>query len=239
MYTRCPECESTHVLNAASLAHSRGSVRCGHCGRKFDALETLFDEWPAVGATPPPAGARYRPPVLGNRQDLVVPFGPATVHYGSTRPGKAWLLLAFVLTAVTLANLAWMYRTELTAQPEIRAALRDFGLEREALEPPFRDPTQLQVISRDLHSHPTRAGLLVLSATFVNRAERAQAWPELELTLLDPAGRTVAARRFSVDEYLPGKGEPPPLLGPEVHVPVLLEFVNPGELATGFTIAFH
>lgn len=239
MYTRCPDCESTHVVNATLLAQSRGSVRCGRCGCKFDALESLFDEWPAAGATPPPAGARYRPPVLGNRQDLAAPFGPATVHHGRSGAGRVWGALAFLLAALTLANLAWTFRAELAAEPAVRAALREFGLARESLEPPFRDPDRLQVISRDLHSHPTRAGLLVLSATFVNRASRSQAWPELELTLLDPDGRTVAVRRFSVDEYLPGEGEPPPMLGPEVHVPVLLEFVNPGDLATGFTIAFH
>ena len=75
-------------------------------------------------------------------------------------------------------------------------------------------------------------------ATFVNHAERAQSWPELELTLLDLGGKPVARRGFTVAEYLPGRGSDTDLLRPRVHVPVLLEFANPGEQAVGFEIQF-
>lgn len=239
MYTRCPDCASAHVLNAALLAHSRGSVRCGRCGCKFDALEQLFDEWPAPEDTPPRAGARYRVPVLGSKQDLPVPFGPAYVHDPAVAAQRGkWLLISAALVLVTLVNLGWTFRAELESLPQVRAMLSELGLVERQAEREFRDPARIRVISRDLHAHPTRAGVLVLSATFVNHADRAQAWPRMELTLLNLAGQPVARRLFSAAEYLPGRGARGGLLQPQVHVPVLLEFTSPRERAAGFEIRF-
>jgi predicted Zn finger-like uncharacterized protein len=240
MYTRCPECQSIHVLNASLLAHARGSVKCGRCGRKFDALESLFDEWPDPADTPPPAGTRYRPQVLGSEEDLPEPFGPAS-RLPPRKPGTgpAWVLILLLLTLATLTHLAWTFRSDLLRQPQVEAVLAHWDLVDPRSTTSFRDTGQVQLLSRDVHSHPTRAGMLVLSATFVNRAAQAQAWPELELTLIDMSGKPVARRRFSAGEYLPGHTTGTPLLGPEVHVPVLLEFASPGEQATGFEIAFR
>ena len=227
------------MVNAPLLAQSRGTVRCGRCNRKFDALEQLFDEWPAPEDTPPPAGARYRPPVLGSQQDLFAPFGPAYVHRPSpaTRSGW-WVALAVLLLLVTTGNLAWTFKNELRTLPLVGSRLAQLGLAPQPSEAAFRDSARIHVISRDLHSHPTLAGVLVLSATFVNVADRAQTWPDLELTLLDLEGRAVASRQFRVDEYLPGRGFDGDLLQPGVHVPVLLEFASPGDAAVGFEIQF-
>jgi predicted Zn finger-like uncharacterized protein len=240
MYTRCTGCESIHVVNAELLAHSKGSVKCGRCGQKFDALDSLFDEWPAAGATPPPAGKRYRPPVLGSAQDLPAPFGPASMLPSEPGRGRrAWLAVLSLLISLTLLNAAWTFREELLAVPGATALLARWHLTDTPPEGALRDPDRIQVVSRDLHSHPTRAGMLVLSATFVNRADFAQAWPEMELTLLDLDGEAVARRRFQPAEYLPSQADFSGLVGPNVHVPVLLEFTSPGDQAAGFEIAFH
>lgn len=240
MYTRCPECDSSHVVNASLLAQSHGRVRCGRCGKKFDALEQLFDEWPALEDMPPPGGTRYRPPVLGSASDLSAPFGPAYVHHPSAEPSSGWWKGAFVMMLlVTAANLAWTFRAELHSIPQLNAVMTEFNWVSPPEERAFGDLAQIYVISRDLHSHPTRAGVLILSTTFVSHSDRAQSWPLLELTLLDLDGKAVAVRRLNVAEYLPGRGAEGDLLRPGVHVPVLLEFANPGNEATGFEIQFH
>jgi predicted Zn finger-like uncharacterized protein len=240
MYTRCPGCESLHVVNAELLAHSRGSVKCGRCGQKFDALASLFDEWPEAGAVAPPAGKRYRPPVLGSDQDLPAPFGPASREPpGSDRGRAGWLAALSLLTLLTLLHAAWAFREELLAVPAARALFARWHLVSDVPGGVLRDPERIQVVSRDLHSHPTRAGMLVLSATFVSRAHAAQAWPELELTLLDLDGEAMARRRFKPAEYLPDPTAFSGLIRPDVHVPVLLEFASPGDQAVGFQIAFR
>jgi predicted Zn finger-like uncharacterized protein len=239
VYTRCPECLSAHVVNAELLAHSRGSMRCGRCNRKFDALEQLFDDWPAPEATPPPAGARYRPPILGSKQDLNAPFGPGYIRQrtGGNRRGL-WMALLVVLSVVTVANAAWVFRDRFKQLTVTRFVMSELGRFDPAREETFSDPEQIHLVSRDLHVHPTRAGILVLSATFVNASDQAQAWPRLEVSLLDMNGEAIARRRFSVADYMPGRGAPDDLLGPQVYVPVLLEFANPDGKAVGFEIRF-
>ncbi len=90
-----------------------------------------------------------------------------------------------------------------------------------------------------MHDHPTRPGILVLSATFVNLAGQSQPYPDVAVALRDSENRTVAARRFSPADYLlqpPGEGV---RLASGQQVPILLEFADPGERATGFEITFH
>jgi predicted Zn finger-like uncharacterized protein len=240
VYTRCPECLSAHVVNAELLAHSRGSVRCGRCNRKFDALEQLFDEWPTPEATPPPAGARYRPPVLGNKEDLNAPFGPAYIrHRGGSKRQGLWRVLLLVLAVVTVVNVAWVFRDWFGQLTVTRFVMSELGSPASGQNQAINEPEQIHLVSRDLHVHPTRPGVLVLSATFVNGSDHAQNWPSLDLTLLDINGKGIARRSFSVEDYMPGRGVTGDLLGPKVHVPVLLEFANPGDRAVGFDIRFH
>jgi hypothetical protein len=144
-----------------------------------------------------------------------------------------------VLIAVTLANLAWTFREPLLEVPYLRNQLVRMGILETPIRKPFREPGMIHLVSRDLHEHPTRTGILVLSATFVSRSSQAQAWPSLELTLHDPSNRPLAMRRFKPSEYLGWKPGPAELLEPETHVPVLLEFADPGALATGFEVQFH
>ncbi len=222
-----------------ALAQSRGTVRCGRCDHKFDALEQLFDEWPDPADSPPRANRRYRPPVLGSKQDLAIPFGPAQpIPEADTHRG-VWVFGLVLMVILTAGQVGWIQRDWLTSQPAIRGLLLETGLINSARpEPPRANPEAFQLISRDLHSHPTLAGALILNATFVNLAQESLTWPVLELTLTDVQGRPVASRRFTRVEYLPGQQAGGDLLGPKVHVPIWLEIASPGKEAVGFEINF-
>jgi hypothetical protein len=89
-----------------------------------------------------------------------------------------------------------------------------------------------------MHTHPTRSGILVLSLTFVNLAPRNQAFPELEVTLMDAANQPVAQRRLQPADYLRAGADSSAGLATEVYLPVLLELGDPGEQAVGFEIRF-
>lgn len=43
MFTTCPDCSRQYRVNAGQLAAASGQVRCGYCGRQFNALERLSD----------------------------------------------------------------------------------------------------------------------------------------------------------------------------------------------------
>ena len=102
----------------------------------------------------------------------------------------------------------------------------------------LKNPQQIQLVSRDMHTHPTRSGILVLSLTFVNLAQRSQVFPELEITLMDTANKPVAQRQFHPVDYLRPGADTRDGLAADVYLPVLLELGDPGELAVGFEIRF-
>lgn len=43
MFTTCPDCSRQYRLTAEQLAAAGGQVRCGYCGRQFNALGSLQD----------------------------------------------------------------------------------------------------------------------------------------------------------------------------------------------------
>jgi hypothetical protein len=144
-----------------------------------------------------------------------------------------------MLVLATTANLAWTFRDPLTQVPEISSWLEQNGWLEVEEEGMLRDPASIQLVSRDMHTHPTRTGILVLSLTFVNLAERSQAFPILKISLLDATNQVIARRYFQPQEYLRPGADIASGLSTDVFLPVLLELGDPGEQAVGFEIEFH
>ncbi len=244
MFTRCPRCKTVHQLSAALISHARGLVQCGQCGRVFSALSFLFDEWPSGQAHGPAKGANAAPPVIGpvkkDNGDSENPSSETDATDGATRkPNRlAWGLATALLVFVTVANMAWTFRDPLIENPWVNGWLKQSGWLQVEQDGLLKDPQQIQLISRDIHTHPTRSGILVLSLTFINLAQRSQVFPVLELTLLDAANQPVARRRLQPTDYLRPGADIKAGLATDVYLPVLLELGDPGNQATGFEINF-
>ena len=245
MFTRCPQCKTVHALNAALLAYAHGSVQCGGCNKSFDALSFLFDDWPDGKAHQPAEGVKSPPPVLGNPVSKFKPIDQTDPDDDSnadkdSRAGRMlWVSLMLVLIVLTIANATWTFREPLKNVPEISDWLNEKGWLQTEQDGMLKDPGQIQLVSRDMHVHPSRTGILILSLTFVNLATRQQVFPVLEVTLLDAAGQSIASRRFKPIEYLRPGADRQAGLGSEVYLPVLLELGDPGQQAVGFEIDFR
>lgn len=246
MYTRCPQCKVVHQLTAALLSHARGLVQCGECGRTFSALSFLFDDWPSGEAVGPAQGPNAAPPVLQKAVDPKTPDDSGGTDSGEDTPNETgknnrdlvWKLAIALLLLTTIANATWTFREPLLKIPAIHAWVSGIGEKPVEEHGLLRDPRQFQMVSRDMHSHPTRSGILVLSLTFVNLAQRNQVYPELELTLLDAANQPVARRHLKPEDYLRPDADITSGLATDVYLPVLLELGDPGERAVGFEIQF-
>ncbi|MBT8062526.1 MAG: zinc-ribbon domain-containing protein [Gammaproteobacteria bacterium] len=242
MYTRCPQCQAIHLLSAALLASARGRVRCGNCQHVYQSLSSLFDDRPLSTEAPPASDPSFHEPVVGSII-LPPPDDTAQSEPPTASPGGhqswVWKSALALMVVITMANLAWTFREQLLENNSVRDALIAAGFLHEAADEPYRDTASIHLVSRDLHQHPTLAGMLALSATFVSRAPQAQPYPAIELTLTDAGNNAVAQREFSPAEYLPGGHVPEGGLSPGVHVPVLLEFMDPGTRVTGFSLEFH
>lgn len=252
MFTRCPGCHTVHPVNAALLARGDGRYRCGKCNKQNNALEALFDEWPAASAQPPGKG---EVPVLGLGIDLDAAERSRTVaegeHADAELPAKRrgtglrWLLrLAWIAGALVLAVVIALEVAEFRGEPlqdraEVRQLMESTGLREPEAAVPFRDLERIHLVSRELRADPDRPGRLRLAATIVNRARQRQPYPELEITLLDAAGQAVQRHRFAPVDYL-APGTPPDAgMAPEAYVPLVLVFDDPGVSAVGFELEFR
>jgi hypothetical protein len=150
----------------------------------------------------------------------------------------AWSLATALLILLTIANIIWTFREPLVENPSISAWMAQAGWLETEPEGLLKDPQKVQLVSRDMHTHPTRSGILVLSLTLVNLAEHSQEFPQLEVTLLDAANQAVARRRLKPADYLRPGADIENGLAKDVYLPVLLELGDPGEQAVGFEIRF-
>ncbi len=203
-------------------------------------MSFLFDDWPSGQAHGPAKGPNVGPPMLGHAtRPLVITRDTGTKSNGTETRGRwLWVMATVLLVILTVANMTWTFREPLLENPRINAWVKQVGWLQTEQDGLLKDPQQIQLVSRDIHTHPTRSGILVLNLTFVNLAQRTQVFPVLELTLLDVANQTIAQRRLQPTDYLrPGVATKTGLAA-DVYLPVLLELGDPGEQAVGFEIRF-
>jgi predicted Zn finger-like uncharacterized protein len=248
MYTRCPACHTVHAVSAALLAAASGRYRCAKCNKVNNSLDCLFDELPAAGDRPPGAGDL---PVLGLHIDLdaaarsrqdpdgIDESGAEIRNPGRRGPARLLLRVAWVSAAVVVLGFVALRLAEFQGWPLAdRGYLARIGLLPAQEERPFRDLDNIHLVSREVRSHPLQPGRLRLSATIVNRADRNQKYPAIEVTIQDAAGQTLSSQRFEPSDYLvattSAAGMPP-----GAYVPVLLELDDPGEQAVGFELTFR
>jgi len=246
MFTRCPDCEAIFDISAWQFAQAAGFVRCGRCNKKYPCLKHLFDHWPEPGQESDKVPEPGTVPTLGQSLAEEAPDAQSEAEKEAEQiqaGGAGWLKpvwasLLIILIGVTLVNIAMTFQEPLLEQPQIRAAAEFAGLVESLPEVPFADLSLIQLVSRDIHPHPTVNSALVLSATMINRADQSQAYPTLEITLFDLQQRPLAQRRFAPGEYLDEASDEARGLSPGVLLPIVLEMHDPGPHAVGFEIRF-
>ncbi|KAA9130992.1 DUF3426 domain-containing protein [Marinihelvus fidelis] len=225
-------------MTAALLAQAGGWMQCGDCDKRFNALDALYDDFPDSHAKPAPTGGQWSPPELTSRRESA----DATPAFAEpeTRSGVhwAWKVALPLLLLVTAANVAWTFRHHIPKEGAIGEFLARQGVQGFEAEQEFHDPGRIHLVTRDIHPHPTRDGVLVLSATFVNLAAEPQPYPVLSVALMDADNHPLVAREFDPEEYLASDWDASQRLQPDQHVPILLEFADPGEKAVGFELDF-
>lgn len=244
MFTRCPQCKTVHQLNAAVISHARGLVQCGQCGRSFSALSFLFDEWPSGEAHRPVSGPDATLPILSpavkddTDEDEISSESDKPDPSSVNSRQLAWILATGLLALLTLAHIAWTFRQPLLENPQVSSWINQRDSVEAEQQGLLKDPQKIQLVSRDMHTHPTRSGILVLSLTFVSLAQQTQEFPDLEVTLMDAANQPVAQRRLQPVDYLRPGADVQAGLAADVYLPVLLELGDPGDQAVGFEIRF-
>ena len=223
MVTTCPACGTSFRIHREQIDARGGQVRCGQCAVVFDANMYLELE----AEHPPPTPIEDSSPV-DEVQDAIVSVDaaePEEEEAVASVEGSEPVLLeefgfkpapprsrlrralggitAFFLALLFLGQLAFHFRTELTAalpalQPWLQAGCEKIG----CVVPLPQRADLISIESDDMQFDSAQAELLTLSAIVRNRAAFDQAYPVIELTLTDDAQATVSRRLLQPAEYL-------------------------------------
>jgi predicted Zn finger-like uncharacterized protein len=149
-----------------------------------------------------------------------------------------WGLGSILLILIAIGQSSWLGRQQLMRYPEGRALLESICSVAGCTVPARRAPKRIEVLNRSIISHAELENALQINITFVNRAEFAQPFPQLDIVLYNLEKQPVVRRRFSPLEYLdrePGKEE---RLQPKQALEVEMVVEDPGKDVTGFKLDF-
>jgi predicted Zn finger-like uncharacterized protein len=255
VYTRCEHCQAVLPIRPEDLAQAGGMVRCGSCGRTINALASMFREPPGAGSTPIPADGM--PPMLnplieqdgllgGDVPDDPESTGPSAGTAGedaasstasppdfSPEPAPRWARWAWP-TVVVVGLLA--LGLQLFGPESLRVEPDALGL---GAAPTIEAGEAIELVSRDLHRHPSLNDAVIVSAVLINRADQPVPWPRIDLRLFDASQQVIGQRLLEPADYLDPSTDPEGTLGPNVRLPVVLEMVVEGSTPSGFSMSFH
>jgi len=114
-----------------------------------------------------------------------------------------FVLVALLLALALAGQIIFRFRSEIAiTTPSLRPLLELLSEAFDAEVPLPRHVELVSIETSDLQTDPARGNLLILNATLRNRANYAQAFPSLELSLTDTQDVAIARRVFPPEEYL-------------------------------------
>jgi predicted Zn finger-like uncharacterized protein len=251
MQTQCPHCHTLFRITDAQLAMAEGRVRCGFCKQVFDAgvdtdanddnltaPETVkSDQRTGMDGKRMPDHAYLSGQESGSGSGDF--SGEAGTGHVSNIATAAWSLAILALIAALAFEITWFNRPQLLQNSSLKP-LADKLCEVTACEHmQQRDPAQIEMISRNVYTHPNASNALMVSTTLVNHAAYAQPYPDVQIDFSNVRGKLVASRRFEPEEYLQLDQQQPELMQSGTPVTFGLEIRDPGQEAITYEFSFH
>ena len=237
MYTQCNHCNAIFRVTMKELTAAQGLLRCGECDNVFDAVKSLSQTLPeerrfaklgtvaAVDLIEPVSITPLKPPKAAKT---------TTLRHWNHRY-VLWSGVA-VLTILLLAQLVYSGRHWLAQQPATAEFIKQLCVAIGCDIDTPRDIRKINLLSRNIYSHPNTPNVLTISASIQNDANFKQIYPLIEISFLDKNNKVLALRRFPPEEYKqPFTGELMPIGTPDE---LLLNITDPGEVAVSFQFRF-
>lgn len=150
--------------------------------------------------------------------------------FGDEKPDKRsylkWGSVNALLALLLMGQIAYGYRTELTMiAPEIRPRLERLCEFLSCAVPYPRDINLIGIESSELQKNPVQQPeVATMYATIHNYAPFPQAWPALQLSLLDAQEKLIASRIFTAQDYLQETDKSLQFIQPHQEIEVRLNF---------------
>jgi hypothetical protein len=152
-----------------------------------------------------------------------------------------WSIAILLMSAGLMMQYVWFNRDQFSQIAEVQALTEELCKQFKCEGIEFRAPEKIELISRNVYSHPNEKGALMVNITMKNTADFAQPYPVLQIDFSDIRGGKVAARRFKPAEYIPelaSVGGQRANLPPETAIDITLEIRDPGTDAMTYEFNF-
>jgi predicted Zn finger-like uncharacterized protein len=256
MQAECPYCHTLFRITEAQLDMADGMARCGYCKKVFNArigndLQSDEDRLHAFEDTSrkdtqQPERSRQieaeNESFFSGEPDDIAPDEFMTVsgarHY-SMLATVSWSLAILFLIAALAAEYIWFNQPELMLNPSLEPVTTKLCELTDCQHLQMRDPSKIEMVSRNVYTHPNEKKALMISTTLVNNASYAQPYPDVQIDFSNVRGELVASRRFTPEEYLQTGNEQLSLLQTGNPATFGLEIVDPGKEAITYEFSFH
>ncbi|MDX1810793.1 MAG: DUF3426 domain-containing protein [Gammaproteobacteria bacterium] len=153
-----------------------------------------------------------------------------------------WSLLIFSLIIILIGQFIYLKRDTLVKYPQIQPVLEAecklIGMFMPCEMPVRKAPEKIELVDRNVVSHPNAENALLITTTIRNNADFVQPYPLMILTFSDINEKVVARRVFTPEEYLSKDVDIEKGMPVGVPIKVILEIVDPGEEAVNFQFDF-
>ena len=256
MQAECPNCHTLFRITEAQLDMADGLVRCGFCQEVFDARvrNGFHPDIPHLDV-PENKQRQQTPQAKASKQieaedelffsgkpNDIVPDklrAESITRPYSTLATVSWSLAILALIAALTAEYVWFNQPELLLDQRLKPVTAKLCELTDCEHLQMRDPSQIQMISRNIYTHPNEKDALMISSTLVNHAAYAQPYPDVQIDFSNVRGEMVASRRFIPEEYLQIDSEQLHLLQSGNPITFGLEILDPGREAITYEFSFH
>jgi len=165
-----------------------------------------------------------------------------TSNTGSLLSNLSWSVGILILCVSLLFQYAWFNRDQLNQLPQLQAWTEKLCQHVTCKDIRIRDPQKIELVSRNVYSHPKQDNALMIDITMKNLAEFAQPLPVMQINFSDVRGGQIAARRFLPQEYLATENwhadSSQQLFEPGTTISFTMEIQDPGKQALTYVFDF-
>ncbi len=143
-----------------------------------------------------------------------------------------------LLTITLLLEYLWFNRDNFVESPEAQKFIEKTCQQFDCSKLTIRNPSNIELLTRNVYSHPNEKNALMINIALQNNAKFAQPYPILQISFSDVRGNTIAARRFTPAEYFKTTQDKLPLLHSNAESSINLEIEDPGKQAITYEFNF-
>ena len=163
---------------------------------------------------------------------------PELHHRHSIWKDLVWSLAILVLTTSLFFEYTWFNHHDLIRNPQLRSLVTQFCIIANCDTLDLRAPSEIEMTTRNIYSHPNVKNALMISGTLINHAPFDQSYPNIRVDFSNVRGEVTASRIFIPEDYLQIKVTSLKPLQPNVSIDFTMEIQDPGKNAMTYEFSF-